>query len=76
MEVTDDGTLDVLGSRFVNDLAQGAPGPIGGDAFANGQGGDGDGGAIYADVGTGLNVSGSTFDQNQAIGGFARQTMS
>jgi hypothetical protein len=69
VEVTDSGSLAVLASSFLDDLAQGAVGASGGNAFSNGQGGDGDGGAIFADNGTSLSISGSTFRQNQAIGG-------
>jgi hypothetical protein len=69
VEVTDSGTLTVSSSRFVEDLAQGAAGANGGTAPVNGTGGDGDGGAIFADVGTSLTVTGCTFTGNQAIGG-------
>ena len=34
-------------------------------------GGDGDGGAIFNDVGTSFGIDGSVFSQNQAVGGTA-----
>ncbi len=49
--------------------AQGAVGSSGGSDFINGQGGDGSGGAIFADTGTILSVSGTAFLDNQANGG-------
>ena len=67
--VTDSGSLSVWNTTFDHNLAQGAVGADGGTDFSNGQGGDGDGGAIFADAGTSLFITGSTFSVNQAIGG-------
>ena len=55
-------------SLLAGDVALGAPGADGGSDDLNGQGGDGDGGVIYADAGTSLTVAGCTFQGDQAIG--------
>jgi hypothetical protein len=69
VDITDDGSLDARTSTFQSDLAQGAVGAQGGTAYYAGQGGAGSGGAIFADVGTAVTISGTAFIGNQAVGG-------
>ena len=67
--VTGAGSLTVQDCTFLADVAEGAEGATGGSGTANGLGGNGEGGAIFADAGTTLSVSGSGFFGDQAIGG-------
>jgi hypothetical protein len=66
--VLEGGSLTASNTTFLNNLAQGAVGSAGAGGSYLGQGGAGQGGAIYED-GTGVNVSGGSFQNNQAIGG-------
>jgi hypothetical protein len=65
------GTLVVGQSQFTINVAQGAAGvPNTNNPFPDlSNGGNGTGGAIAGDQGTTITVAGSTFDNNQALGG-------
>ncbi|HEY7311033.1 MAG TPA: hypothetical protein VH643_16835 [Gemmataceae bacterium] len=68
--------FNVLSSSFNGNIAQGGAGGQGGPGSDGGKGGDGGnggsafgGGLFYETFGSGLKITGTSFDSNQAIGG-------